>query len=231
MKTHLESTDPRIKVTEEQLDTILSGDIAAITKMFASEYAIIKGDKAYSPHWLYTHDYYDYEEAGITKEDVAAKYELYMKLGLSDEAWKWFDEKLTYYMETDSQAHPVVRTADGNDTEWTDTENDWAGTCITLYYPETDIMKYARGEKHTEWLKAADDIISGALKPANVTIDHGSPDDYTIQIRWHPEADKPWTWYEAGILMWDDHGYLELIKDGRITVYILDERYFEIFRI
>ena len=231
MKTHLESSDPRIKVTEEQLDTILSGDIAAITKMFASEYAIIKGDKAYSPHWLYTHDYYDYEDAGITKEDVAAKYELYMKLGLSDEAWQWFDEKLTYFMEDESRDAPVIGLTDGSEIVWNDTEQDWAGTKTTVYYPASGIMKYVRGEKRLSILKASEEIINGAIKPANVTIDHSSPDSYTIQISYHPEADKSWTWYDIGILMWDDHGYLELIKDGKITVYILDERYLEIFRI
>lgn len=59
--------------TDEELDTLFSGDKAAITAAFASDHAVVKGDKIYSPEWLNSHSLADWKAAGITKDDILAK--------------------------------------------------------------------------------------------------------------------------------------------------------------
>lgn len=84
-------------LTEEQFELLFSGDIAKINKGFANEYAIVKGEHAYSPNWLYTHSHEDYRAAGISPDDIKEKMGLYDELGLTPQAEKEFISKLTTY--------------------------------------------------------------------------------------------------------------------------------------
>ena len=61
-------------LTEEQTDVLLSGDETAITREFASEYAIVKGDRIYAPLWLYRYPTDEWTAAGITRKDIKDKY-------------------------------------------------------------------------------------------------------------------------------------------------------------
>ena len=61
--------------TDEQINILLSGDKAQITAAFASDYAIVKGERAYSPLWLYRRSYDEWREAGITQADILQKYD------------------------------------------------------------------------------------------------------------------------------------------------------------
>ncbi|MBR5090253.1 MAG: hypothetical protein IK093_12565 [Ruminiclostridium sp.] len=61
--------------TDEQINALTSGDKAAITAAFASEYAIVKGEKIYPPLWLCRHDTDEWTAAGITAEDLTAHYD------------------------------------------------------------------------------------------------------------------------------------------------------------
>lgn len=84
-------------LTEEQFELLFSGDIAKINKGFANEYAIVKGEHAYSPNWLYTHSHEDYRAAGISPDDIKEKMGLYYEIGLTPQAEKEFISKLTTY--------------------------------------------------------------------------------------------------------------------------------------
>ncbi len=57
-------------LTAEQLDLLYGGDTEAITAAFATPIAIVKGDKAYSPFWLYSHSEKEWEKVGITTGDL-----------------------------------------------------------------------------------------------------------------------------------------------------------------
>ena len=67
-----EETENTHRFTAEQLDLLYGGDIEAITAAFATPVAIVRGSKAYSPFWLYSHTAEQWREAGITAEDLAA---------------------------------------------------------------------------------------------------------------------------------------------------------------
>jgi hypothetical protein len=96
MEIFYENTDPKILMGAD-VDVIISSDEAAINKRFASDYSIVKGDKIYSPSWVYENSANSYKEAGITKAELTAKLKLYKELGLSDEALKALTAKIEAY--------------------------------------------------------------------------------------------------------------------------------------
>ena len=63
------------RYTDEEVDILLSDDKAAIAGTFVSKWAIVKGEKLYSPYWLDTHSFDDWRTAGITKDDILRKYD------------------------------------------------------------------------------------------------------------------------------------------------------------
>ena len=51
LSVYLNTDDEQIKITHDELDLILSGDIKAITTEFASDYSIVSGENIYAPSW------------------------------------------------------------------------------------------------------------------------------------------------------------------------------------
>lgn len=97
---YLNSDDKQIRITREQLDIIFSKDVEIITQTFASEYSIVVGECIYCPNWIYTHSVEEYNDVGITVEDINAKSDLYSNFGFTDEARTAFSNKLSNYTGT-----------------------------------------------------------------------------------------------------------------------------------
>ena len=108
LKYYLNSDDPQIRITREEFDIIFSGDVALITKTFASEYSIVVGENIYSPEWVYFYSAEDYEKAGITPEMLAEKIEWYSKIQFCEEARQAFSEKLSEYIGRTVVIEPVI---------------------------------------------------------------------------------------------------------------------------
>ena len=84
--------------TEDDIKALLSRDEAIVTAQFAEETAIVIGDRAYAPVWLYYHTPDDYRKAGITPEMLEEKLDSYAEFVLTDEADRAFSAKLTEFM-------------------------------------------------------------------------------------------------------------------------------------
>lgn len=84
----------------DEISAIVSGDMGLITKNSASEFTIVIGDCAYSPKWLYYHTTDDYAAVGITAAMINAKLEKYRELGLPEEMWNAFRDKLLRYIDS-----------------------------------------------------------------------------------------------------------------------------------
>ena len=65
-----------ITLTREEADIILTMDAEKIASAFATQEAIVKGDKIYTPRWLLNSPLEAYGAVGITKDDILAKYDL-----------------------------------------------------------------------------------------------------------------------------------------------------------
>lgn len=115
---YLNSTDEQIKISDEQLDTILTRDVERITEYFASEYSVIKGDKLYCPNWIYWHTADDYEKAGIIPRDIIQKEELYRSFGFSEEAAAAFEKKLSDFTETEIDIRQIPDASGLSDNEF-----------------------------------------------------------------------------------------------------------------
>ncbi|MDR2590029.1 MAG: hypothetical protein LBC71_03455 [Oscillospiraceae bacterium] len=84
--------------TEEDIKVILSRDPERVTAQFAEETAIVVGDKAFEPYWLYLHSTEAYEEVGITPEMVEEKLDLYAEFEFTAEADEAFSAKLSEFI-------------------------------------------------------------------------------------------------------------------------------------
>lgn len=93
----------------DEISAMVSGNMELITKNSASEYTIVIGDCAYSPKWLYYHTTDDYTAVGITPGMVGDMLMQYQKLGLPDEMWKAFREKLVLYCTKDLYDESAVK--------------------------------------------------------------------------------------------------------------------------
>ena len=80
--------------TDEEIEILCSFDEARLLAHFASKFAIVIGDRAYPPAWLYYHSPEDYIKVGITPEMIEAKREMYDKLLLRREVLDAFNAKL-----------------------------------------------------------------------------------------------------------------------------------------
>ena len=73
---------PQVCYTQDEIDAIYSIDPATITKTFASEYAIIVGDRACSPEWYLNATQKELKQYGVSTSDVESKTELLLKDGI-----------------------------------------------------------------------------------------------------------------------------------------------------
>ena len=85
-------------MTEEELDTLLEGDVEKITLAFASEYSIVSGENVYSPYWVYVHEVEDYETVGLTPEEIENKLSYYASFKYNDMAREFFENKLNEFI-------------------------------------------------------------------------------------------------------------------------------------
>lgn len=85
-------------MTDDELDTLLEGDIEKVTMTFATEYSIVSGENVYSPYWVYVHEVEDYETAGLTPEELENKISYYASFKYSDSAREFFEQKLNDFI-------------------------------------------------------------------------------------------------------------------------------------
>jgi len=92
--------DSEYKFTDAEMAAILSRDAVKVLEQFASEYAIVVGDKAYALVWLYYRSTEDYKKAGITPEMVSQKLEsgLLSVFDFTDAATTAFENKLSSFI-------------------------------------------------------------------------------------------------------------------------------------
>jgi hypothetical protein len=86
------------KFTDAEIEALLSRDLARVTAQFATEYAIVVGDRIHSPVWMYLHTPEDYEAAGITPDMVEEVLDSFSDFYIPDEAVVAFEEKLSEFM-------------------------------------------------------------------------------------------------------------------------------------
>jgi hypothetical protein len=84
--------------TDFDIATLLTRDEAIITAQFAEETAIVLGDRAFSPAWVYLHTPADYARAGITPAMIQEKLPMWQEFGFTDEARAAFEGKLTEFV-------------------------------------------------------------------------------------------------------------------------------------
>ncbi len=87
-------------ISDERIELLISGSPEDITEAFASPCSIVKGDRIYSPNWLWAHPYSDYTQAGITSADAAGVFEKISEMPLVSEEIKTFLlDKLDRFIE------------------------------------------------------------------------------------------------------------------------------------
>ncbi len=91
--------DEELHLNSIDLDILFSMNEAAIIEHFKTDYTISKGDKLYSPQWIYENSVVDYVAEGLTVLDIAPKYEYYEKIGFAQAAIETFEAKLEYFEE------------------------------------------------------------------------------------------------------------------------------------
>lgn len=62
------------RLADEQIEILYKGDPAKVAETFATEYAIVKGDKAYSPYFISIRTVDELAELGITEQDLDEHY-------------------------------------------------------------------------------------------------------------------------------------------------------------
>lgn len=107
LAVYLSSDDEQIRISREQFDMIFSGDVAAITKTFASDFSIVIGEFIYCPNWIYTHTSTDYAAVGISTDILAEKASAYSNFNLTDSARAAFSAKLSEYTGEMINIEPV----------------------------------------------------------------------------------------------------------------------------
>jgi hypothetical protein len=82
----------------DEIAAILSRCEAIMLAQFASPYAIVIGDRVYSPMWIYSNTVEGWDAVGITPEMVAEKLPLWADIWLDDEADVAFSEKISEFV-------------------------------------------------------------------------------------------------------------------------------------
>jgi hypothetical protein len=83
--------------TDEEIAALLTRDEAIITAQFAEETAIIIGDRAFSPVWIYYNSLNDIRAEGITPQMIQEKLPLYAEFPFTADATAAFENKLSAF--------------------------------------------------------------------------------------------------------------------------------------
>jgi uncharacterized protein YneR len=84
-------------LTNEEIAALLTRDETIVTAHFAEETAIVIGDRAFAPVWVYYSTPADYKRVGITPQTIQEKLPLYVRLGFTTEATAAFEQKLSAF--------------------------------------------------------------------------------------------------------------------------------------
>ncbi|MDR2531531.1 MAG: hypothetical protein LBC82_01655 [Oscillospiraceae bacterium] len=87
--------------TEKEIEAFLSRDSVKVLEQFASLFAIVVGDRIYSPVWLYIHTPEEWQLVGITPEMVEERLELFSEFNFTPEAARAFESKLSDFTGRD----------------------------------------------------------------------------------------------------------------------------------
>lgn len=70
---------PQVCYTQEEIDAIYSNDPAVVTRVFASNYAIIVGDRACAPEWYLNASESELQQYGISVSEINNKTDILLK--------------------------------------------------------------------------------------------------------------------------------------------------------
>ena len=163
LSVYLQSDDPSIAMSEEDVNIILSKDEAAIIERFATEYSIVVGEHIYSPQWIYENSIEAYKDAGITPEMIKDKLSLYGTISFTHEAAKAFQSKLSDFIGEEVHLPPVTEDLNIREysLEWlsSHTIQDYEEANITVLDLEVLLLKMLGYEKTNEyeWIKSCYD--------------------------------------------------------------------------
>ncbi|MDR1689560.1 MAG: hypothetical protein LBS21_13265 [Clostridiales bacterium] len=87
------------ELTDNDIDILWSKDAEKIAGIFADEATIVKGQKFYSPEWIYYHTAEAYYAEGISPDELINKWEnCYSHLYFTDEALNALEKKIHSYL-------------------------------------------------------------------------------------------------------------------------------------
>lgn len=163
LSVYLHSDDPRIAISEDDINIILSRDEKAIIERFASDYSIVIGNKIYSPQWIYENSVDSYKETEITADMIKEKLPLYSNIKFTDEAREAFQTKLGEFLKSSVNLNGYSIYADGEyfDLEWlaSHTIQDYEEVGITVAHLQELLadMSALENSKEYEWIKSCYD--------------------------------------------------------------------------
>ena len=103
-------SDEDIQVIDDAMLLSDGSAVSALIEHYRSPYAVVgdfngNGYRVFSPMWLYYHTIGDYKAMGVPSKSVEEMIPLYAsKLGLRDEAWEQFRNKLYRYISSENNA-------------------------------------------------------------------------------------------------------------------------------
>lgn len=182
-----EDNDPDWTITSDDVAVIFSDDTELINRRFINKYAVLAGDKIYTPQWFYEHTAAEYAEEGLTNYDVTTMMIKMKRLPFTDEAMKAMEEKYMEFQSSiketevidedfpevlqakfepnsfeDKLRHIMLRAKTVEELKNNIAEMDTEGRVI-------DINVYKKTDKF-EYYKTGEPVTEGNIEPADMTI-------------------------------------------------------------
>ncbi len=98
MEYYINSDDPQLRFPTEIFDLIYSENTAELGRLYANAHTIAKGEKLYTPKWLYYHTPGEWTAAGITPDDVESRLHQYENIPFSPEGREYFGELISEFL-------------------------------------------------------------------------------------------------------------------------------------
>lgn len=98
MEYYINSDDPQLRFSTEIFDLIYSDNTAELGRLYANDHTIAKGEKLYTPRWLYYHTPEEWTAAGITPDDVESRLHQYENIPFSPEGREYFGELISEFL-------------------------------------------------------------------------------------------------------------------------------------